>query len=174
MILPLKIKPGRQSLEKGLSCIFQAIGNRSFTKCRASMTKHRRQSTEVRAKGIDPTWSQVCSLSQTEQGCNGLVVEGHRQGTKEWWEVWNKEYEERVPKGTRGFPTSDFVPIVISSTQDGPTSLLSTHARVAHIGFHSYPRPPKTEAVSWFPLHREKAQLFLDIRGIFSALEMRK
>ena len=33
-------------------------------RCRASMTQHRQQSTRVRAKEIDPIWSQVCSLIQ--------------------------------------------------------------------------------------------------------------
>ena len=53
-----------QSLENELSCIFQAVGNMAtfFNKrCRASMTKHRQQSTKVRAKEIDSIWSQVCS-----------------------------------------------------------------------------------------------------------------
>jgi len=31
-VAPLKVKLGRQSLENGLSCIFQAIGNISYTK----------------------------------------------------------------------------------------------------------------------------------------------
>ena len=55
-VIPLKVKPGRQSIE-----IFQAIGNILLQRCRASVTKHRKQSTKVRAKGIDPIWSQVCS-----------------------------------------------------------------------------------------------------------------
>ena len=50
-----------QRLEHGLSCLFQAIGNILLQRCRARMTKHRQQSTEVRAKGLDPIWSQVCS-----------------------------------------------------------------------------------------------------------------
>ena len=60
-VIPLKVKSGRQNLENGLSCIFWAMGNILFHKYRASMTKHRKQSTKVRAKGIDPIWSQVSS-----------------------------------------------------------------------------------------------------------------
>ena len=55
--IPYKVKPERQSLEKGLLCIFQAIGNIT---CRASMTKQRQQGKKVRAKRIDPMWSQNC------------------------------------------------------------------------------------------------------------------
>ena len=50
-----------QSLENGLSCIFQAIGN-ILQRCRASMTKHRQQSTRVRAKGIDLIWNHIVLL----------------------------------------------------------------------------------------------------------------
>ena len=50
-----------QSLGNGLSCIFQALGNIFLVRFRASMTKHRQQSTRVRAEGIDPIWSQLCS-----------------------------------------------------------------------------------------------------------------
>ena len=57
-VTDFKVNPGRQSLEKGGLCIFQAIGNILLQRCRASMTKHRQQSTNVR---IDPLWSQVCS-----------------------------------------------------------------------------------------------------------------
>ena len=39
------------------------------------MTKHRQQSTEVRAKEIDPMWSQVCSVLHT------LGREGSRKST---------------------------------------------------------------------------------------------
>ena len=54
-----------QSLESGLSSIFQALGNILSQRYRASMTKHKQQSTRVRAKGIDPTWSHISpSLSQ--------------------------------------------------------------------------------------------------------------
>ena len=53
------------SLENGLSCTFQAIRQHSSTKVESQsslcMTKHRQQSTGVRAKGIDPIGSQVCS-----------------------------------------------------------------------------------------------------------------
>ena len=34
-----------------------------YKRCRASMTKHRQQSTRVRAKGKDPIWSQVCPVT---------------------------------------------------------------------------------------------------------------
>ena len=58
-VIPLKVKPGRQSLKKGLLCIFQTIGNIPFQRYRSSMTKHRQQGTKFRAKEIDPLWSQV-------------------------------------------------------------------------------------------------------------------
>lgn len=47
-----------QSLENGLSCVFQAIGSILLQRCTASMSKHRQQSTKVRTKGIDPIWNQ--------------------------------------------------------------------------------------------------------------------
>ena len=51
-----------QSLENGLSGMFQARGNILLQKvCRVSMTKHRQQSRRVRGKGINSTWSQACS-----------------------------------------------------------------------------------------------------------------
>ena len=53
-----------QSPEHRLPCIFQATGNILLQRCRASMTKHRPQSTRVRAKAINPTWSQVCSVTE--------------------------------------------------------------------------------------------------------------
>ena len=54
-----------QSLENELSSIFQALGNILSQRCRASMAKHRQQSTGVSAKGIDPMWSHISpSLSQ--------------------------------------------------------------------------------------------------------------
>ena len=60
-VTSLKVKPGRQSLEKGLLCVFQATGIILSQRCRARITKHSKQSTNVRAKGIDPIWCQVCS-----------------------------------------------------------------------------------------------------------------
>ena len=54
-----------QSLENGLSSMFQALGNILSQRNRASMTKHRQQGTRVRAKGIDPVWVHISpSLSQ--------------------------------------------------------------------------------------------------------------
>ena len=47
-----------QSLENGLSCVFQTIGSILLQRCTASMSKHRQQSTKVRTKGIDPIWNQ--------------------------------------------------------------------------------------------------------------------
>ena len=60
-VILLKVKPGRQSLEKGTLCVFQAIGNIPLQRHRVSKTKHRQQSTRVRAKRIAPIRSQVCS-----------------------------------------------------------------------------------------------------------------
>ena len=51
-----------QSLENGLSRLFQAIGNILLPRCRASMTKQRQQSTKVKAKCTDLIRSQACSL----------------------------------------------------------------------------------------------------------------
>ena len=85
-LLPVTVKPGRKSSwkrairyisgyrqhsftnvqsQKELLGIFQAIDNILLQMCRASMTKYRKHSTRVRAKGLDSVWSQVCSsLSQ--------------------------------------------------------------------------------------------------------------
>ena len=61
IVIHLKVKPGRQSLENVLSCVFQAVGNILLQRSRASIKKHLQLSAKVRAKGIDPIWSQVCS-----------------------------------------------------------------------------------------------------------------
>ena len=37
------------------------VGDILLLRCKSSMTKHRQESTKVRAKGIDSIWSQVCS-----------------------------------------------------------------------------------------------------------------
>ena len=58
-----------QSLENGLYCTFQAKGNILSQKCRASDTKHRQQSARIRAKGIDPMWSQACSSLLSGTSC---------------------------------------------------------------------------------------------------------
>ena len=71
-----------QRLEKGLYCIFQATGNIVLQRCRASMTKHRQQSTRVRNKGTDPLWSQVCSLLQNYRMNSALPLLGVY--LKEW------------------------------------------------------------------------------------------
>ena len=55
-----------QSPENRLCCIFQTRGNIVLQRCSAIMTKHRQQSTKVGAKGIEPIWSQVCSLPHNE------------------------------------------------------------------------------------------------------------
>ena len=47
-VITLKIKTGRQSLENGLSCIFQATGHILSQRCRASMTE-----TGNRARGLE-------------------------------------------------------------------------------------------------------------------------
>ena len=51
-VIAVKVNPGRQSLEKGLSCIFQAIGNVLSQRCSVSMPKHWQHSTKVRDKEI--------------------------------------------------------------------------------------------------------------------------
>ena len=48
----------------------------SFPGCRASRSKHRKQSTQVRAKARAPIWSQVCSLLQYEAGLGGGTCVG--------------------------------------------------------------------------------------------------
>ena len=66
----------------------------SFPGCRASRSKHRKQSTEVRAKAIAPTWSQGCPLLHCEVGlwggmCVGLdeiVMWGTHEGVSVLWE----------------------------------------------------------------------------------------
>ena len=51
----------RQSVEKELVCIFQAARNILLQMFRTSMTRHRQQSAEVTARGIDPMCSEVYS-----------------------------------------------------------------------------------------------------------------
>lgn len=59
-VTPLKVKPRRQSLEKGLLGVFQATDNIPLQRCRVSKPKHRQQSTKVQAKRKAPIWRQVC------------------------------------------------------------------------------------------------------------------
>lgn len=56
-----------QSLENGLSRIFQALGNVPLQKVQASMAKYEPQSTRVRIEETDRIWSQVCSLLLLEK-----------------------------------------------------------------------------------------------------------
>ena len=56
-VIPLKVR----ALRMGYHLYFRLWATLFYRTCRASMTKHRPQSTKVRAKGIDPLWSQVCS-----------------------------------------------------------------------------------------------------------------
>lgn len=48
--VPLKVKCGKQNLENGLSCVFQAIGNRILQWYRANMTSmgNRAQKLELK------------------------------------------------------------------------------------------------------------------------------
>ena len=52
---------GCRALRKGCY-VYSGYRQHSFRqRCRASMTKHRQQSTKFRGKRIPPMWSQVCS-----------------------------------------------------------------------------------------------------------------
>ena len=42
---------------------FRLEGTLFYKRCRVSITKYRQQSRRVKAKLIDPIWSQVCSFS---------------------------------------------------------------------------------------------------------------
>ena len=66
-------------------CIFQAVGDIPLQRCRASRTKQRQQSTKVRAKGIDPTWSQACSslLQFPTVHVHSTILRD-----KGWWPLW--------------------------------------------------------------------------------------
>ena len=88
-VRPLKDKPGRQSLEKGLLCIFQATGNIPLQRYRASITKHRQQSTKVRAKGVDPIWSQVCSSLLQQEILNQAVCVTHYENLAKFYSCFN-------------------------------------------------------------------------------------
>ena len=55
--MPLKVR----ALRMGSRVYFRLSATFFYKRCRASMTKRRSQSTRVRAKGIEPIWSQVCS-----------------------------------------------------------------------------------------------------------------
>ena len=103
-----------QSLENGLSCIFQAIGI-LLQKCRARVTEPREQSTRVRAKGIEPIWIQVCSsllyilydsIYIISMKCKLIYNEQKQISCCLWMEVMWKEWvgrlEGRDDKGPRG------------------------------------------------------------------------
>ena len=70
----MKIKPGRQSLEKGLLCIFQAAGNILLQRYSSSMTKHKQESTKFRAVRIVSIWSQVCSSVTTWPNISPKII----------------------------------------------------------------------------------------------------
>ena len=56
-VTPLKVR----ALRKSSPVYFRLQATFFDKRCRASMTQHRQQSTRVRAKGIDPTQSHLCS-----------------------------------------------------------------------------------------------------------------
>ena len=68
-----------------------------YKRCRVSMAKHRQESTRVRAKGIDPTWSQVILLLQdlspnhTDQG--RILRWGYIW--TEFWKNWALSIDEK-------------------------------------------------------------------------------
>ena len=62
-----------QSLQNGLSCMFQAIGN-------ILNSKQKQQNTKVRVKETDPVWSQTCSFLSQGQVCGGLRQGQHGSG----------------------------------------------------------------------------------------------
>ena len=56
-----------QSLENGLSCIFQAVGNILLQKVQSQHGYTQATEHRVRAKVIYPIWSQACSLLQNHR-----------------------------------------------------------------------------------------------------------
>ena len=77
-VVSLKVKHGRQRLEKGLLCIFQATANSLLQKS---------TDRKFRAEGTDPVWSQICSSLLS---INFLFLIGHRRQNA--WEMdkkWN-------------------------------------------------------------------------------------
>ena len=50
-----------RDLRMGFLCISGLIGSILYKRYRVSMTQHRHQSTRVRAHGVYPVWTQVCS-----------------------------------------------------------------------------------------------------------------
>ena len=86
----------------------------SFPGCRTSRSKHRKQSTEVRAKAIAPIWSQVCSLSHYEVGlwgglCMGLdeiMMWGPHKGISVLWEETKNFSPSFSPSLSLSLPSS--------------------------------------------------------------------
>ena len=79
---------------KGAMVCVSGCRRHSFPGCRASRSKHRKQSTQVWAKTRAPIWSQVCSLLHCELGlgvgmCVGLdeiMRWGPHNGISVLWE----------------------------------------------------------------------------------------
>lgn len=59
--IPLTVKPGSQSLENGLSCIFQASGNILLQNVQNQHDYTHATGHKAKVKGTDPTWSWICS-----------------------------------------------------------------------------------------------------------------
>ena len=98
-VMALKVNPGRQSPEKGLSFIFQAIGNVLLQRCRVSMTKHWQHSTKVRDKGIDLMWSHIGSSLLQEES---LAIYLQPLWVEKGEDIWSVEGIFRQPEWVRG------------------------------------------------------------------------
>ena len=83
-----------QSPKNRLSCIFQAISNIIFQRCRVSMTKHRQQGTKIKVKGRDLIWIQISFSLLHMQGLSRRVHILHISFRRR---MWIKNSSEKMP-----------------------------------------------------------------------------
>ena len=88
-----------QSPENKLSCIFQAVATFFYKRCRASVTKHRQWSTPVKAKGMDLTWTQICSslLHGYVALWESLTFPRFSKSERKKWNIWTIGYLKKFP-----------------------------------------------------------------------------
>ena len=90
-----------QSLGNGSHVYFRLYATffYEYKRYRAKMTEHRQQSSRVRAKGIDPTWNEVCFLCYISMKRSASPVNGNHHNNPKY----NNSYPLLVGGGLCGY-----------------------------------------------------------------------
>ena len=75
------------------------------------MTQHKPQGTRIRAKGVDPTWSRVCSpllhLTVKEETEEGSVSQRDSQCYSTYSWDWGRHHQPRKLGGSKSWKTKE-------------------------------------------------------------------